>query len=239
LAFTAGNGSFSHFTPAWRGGLDLSLMGTALIAIMWTYDGWADLSFVGGEVKDPARTLPLALILGTAAIVLVYLLLNVAYIYLVPLPEMAGAKLIAATAADRITLFAGAGGSVVSGVVMLSCFGSLTGSMITGPRIFFAMADRGLFFQTIARVSPRFHSPSVAIWRHRARCAVRPVQRFSAAGRQVHPGDLAVLRAGRGRRVRPAPHSPRPAPPVPHLGLSGGADPVPGGLGGDGGERAV
>ena len=65
-------------------------MGTALIAIMWTYDGWADLSFMGGEVKNPGRTLPLALILGTAAIVLVYLLLNVAYIYLVPLPEMAG-----------------------------------------------------------------------------------------------------------------------------------------------------
>jgi APA family basic amino acid/polyamine antiporter len=164
LAFTAGTGSVSHFTPAWRGGLDLSVLGTALIAIMWTYDGWADLSFVGGEVRNPARTLPLALILGTAGIVLVYLLLNVAFIYLVPLPEMAGAKLIAATAADRITLFAGAGGSVVSAIVMLSCFGSLTGSMITGPRIFFAMADRGLFFQAIARVSPRFQSPSVAIW---------------------------------------------------------------------------
>jgi basic amino acid/polyamine antiporter, APA family len=164
LAFTAGSGSFSHFTPAWQGGVNLSLMGTALIAIMWTYDGWADLSFMGGEVKDPARTLPLALILGTAAIVLVYLLLNVAYVYLVPLPEMAGSKLIAATAADRIPLFAGAGGAVVSGIVMLSCFGSLTGSMMTGPRIFFAMADRGLFFRGIARVSPRFQSPSVAIW---------------------------------------------------------------------------
>ena len=56
-----------HFTPAFPGGLDLSLMGTALIAIMWTYDGWADLSFMGGEVKNPGRTLPLALILGTAA----------------------------------------------------------------------------------------------------------------------------------------------------------------------------
>ena len=164
LAFTAGSGSFSHFTPAWQGGVNLSLMGTALIAIMWTYDGWADLSFMGGEVKDPARTLPLALILGTAAIVLVYLLLNVAYVYLVPLPEMAGSKLIAATAADRIPLFGGAGGAVVSGIVMLSCFGSLTGSMMTGPRIFFAMADRGLFFRGIARVSPRFQSPSVAIW---------------------------------------------------------------------------
>jgi APA family basic amino acid/polyamine antiporter len=164
LAFTAGSGSFSHFTPAWQGGVNLSLIGTALIAFMWTYDGWADLSFMGGEVKNPARTLPLALILGTAAIVLVYILLNVAYVYLVPLPEMAASKLIAATAADRIPLFAGAGGAVVSGIVMLSCFGSLTGSMMTGPRIFFAMADRGLFFRAIARVSPRFQSPSVAIW---------------------------------------------------------------------------
>jgi amino acid transporter len=164
LAFTASTGSVSHFTPAWQGGVNLSLMGTALIAIMWTYDGWADLSFLGGEVKNPGRTLPLALILGTAAIVLAYLVLNVAYIYLVPLPEMAGARLIAATAADRIPVFAGAGGGVVSGVVMLSCFGALAGSMMTGPRIFFAMADRGLFFRGIARVSPRFQSPSVAIW---------------------------------------------------------------------------
>jgi APA family basic amino acid/polyamine antiporter len=164
LAFTAHTGGASHFNPPWPSGLDLSLLGTALIAIMWTYDGWADLSFMGGEVKNPGRTLPLALILGTAAIVLVYLLLNVAYVYLVPLPEMAGARLIAATAADRIPLFAGKGGAVVSAIVMLSCFGALTGSMMTGPRIFFAMADRGLFFRGIARVSPRFQSPSVAIW---------------------------------------------------------------------------
>ena len=164
LAFTAGDGSASHFTPAWSGGVNLSLIGTALIAIMWTYDGWADLSFMGGEVKDPARTFPLALILGTAGIVLVYLLINVAYIYLVPLPEMASAKLVAATAADHIPLLVGKGGAVVSAIVMVSCFGGLNGSMMTGPRIFFAMADRGLFFRGLARVSPRFESPSVAIW---------------------------------------------------------------------------
>jgi basic amino acid/polyamine antiporter, APA family len=164
LAFTAGDGSASHFTPAWTGGVNLSLIGTALIAIMWTYDGWADLSFMGGEVKDPARTFPLALILGTAGIVLVYLLINVAYIYLVPLPEMASAKLVAATAADHIPLLAGKGGAVVAAIVMVSCFGGLNGSMMTGPRIFFAMADRGLFFRGLARVSPRFESPSVAIW---------------------------------------------------------------------------
>jgi basic amino acid/polyamine antiporter, APA family len=164
LAFAAGNGSFEHFTPAWRRGVDFSLLGTALIAIMWTYDGWADLSFMGGEVKDPGRTFPMALIVGTGGIVLVYLLLNVAYIYLVPLPEMAQSRLIAATAAERIPLFAGAGGAVVSAMVMISCFGALNGSMMTGPRIFFAMADRGLFFRSIARVSPRFQSPSVAIF---------------------------------------------------------------------------
>jgi basic amino acid/polyamine antiporter, APA family len=164
LAFTVGQGSAAHFTPAWSGGIPISLIATSLIAIMWTYDGWADLSFMGGEVKDPGRTLPRALILGTIGIVLIYLLLNVAYVYLVPLPEMARSPLIAATAAQRIPLLGAAAGGVISAVVMLSCFSTLIGSMMTGPRIFFAMADRGLFFQTIARVSPRFQSPSVAVW---------------------------------------------------------------------------
>jgi basic amino acid/polyamine antiporter, APA family len=164
LAFTLGQGSWSHFSPVWSGHLNVSLIATSLIAIMWTYDGWADLSFMGGEVKDPGRTLPMALIIGTIGILLIYLLLNVAYVYLVPLPEMARSPLIATTAAERIPLFGRGAGGVISAVVMLSCFSTLIGSMMTGPRIFFAMADRGLFFQSIARVSPRFQSPSVAIW---------------------------------------------------------------------------
>jgi amino acid transporter len=76
---------------------------------------------------------------------------------------MAGSALIAATAADRIPLFGGGGGGVIAGVVMISTFSALLGSMMTAPRIFFAMADRGLFFKAIARVSPRHGSPSVAI----------------------------------------------------------------------------
>jgi basic amino acid/polyamine antiporter, APA family len=80
LALTVGKGSTSHFAGGWGPGLNLSLIATALIAIMWTYDGWADLSFMGGEVKNPGRTLPLALILGTSGILLIYLLLNVAYV---------------------------------------------------------------------------------------------------------------------------------------------------------------
>jgi len=72
LALTAPAGTVAHFTPAWSGGLNVSLLATALIAIMWTYDGWADLSFMGGEVRDPQRTLPLALILGSLGCICEY-----------------------------------------------------------------------------------------------------------------------------------------------------------------------
>jgi basic amino acid/polyamine antiporter, APA family len=164
LAFAAGTGSAGHFTPLWSGGVSVSLIATALVPIMWTYDGWADVSFMSGEVRDPGRTLPRALIAGTIAVVTIYLLINAAYVYLVPLPTMAESKLVAATAAERIPMLGAGGGALVSALVMVSCFGSLNGSMMAGPRIFFAMADRGLFFRGVARVSPRFRSPSVAIW---------------------------------------------------------------------------
>jgi amino acid transporter len=84
-------------------------------------------------------------------------------VYLLPLPDMARSKLVAATAAERIPLL-GNGGALVSALVMVSCFGALNASMMVGSRIFFAMADRGLFFRGVARVSPRFSTPSVAIW---------------------------------------------------------------------------
>jgi amino acid transporter len=164
LAFTASSGGASHFTPAWGSGLHLSLLATALISVMWTYDGWADLSFMGGEVKNPQRTLPLALILGALCVMLVYLVVNIGFMYLLPLQQMAQSKLIAATAAEHIPLFGGFGAAIIAAVVVVSTFSGLNGSMMTGPRIFFAMAERGLFFRGVARVSPRFQSPSVAIW---------------------------------------------------------------------------
>jgi APA family basic amino acid/polyamine antiporter len=167
LAFLNGNGSAANFTPLWGAGgaaVPFSLIATALIGIMWTYDGWADISFMGGEVKQPQRTLPAALILGTTSLVVVYLLVNLAYIYLVPLPEMAQSKLIATTAAERIPLVGGLGAAIIAGVVMLATFSALNGAMMTGPRIFFAMADRGLFFRGLGRISPKFQTPSVAIW---------------------------------------------------------------------------
>jgi APA family basic amino acid/polyamine antiporter len=163
LAFSSGAGEASHFASNGTG-FQLSLMGTAIVPIMWAYDGWADLTYMSGEVKDPNRTLPRALIIGTLLIIAIYLSVNAAYLYLVPIGEMAGQPLIASTAANRIPLLGGAGGAMIAAVVMLSTFSSVNGSMMTSPRIFFAMADRGLFFKGIARVSPRFQSPSAAIW---------------------------------------------------------------------------
>lgn len=163
LALAAGTGSTAHFTPLASGGVRAAAFGTALVSILWAYDGWSNLSFSGGEVKDPTRNLPLGLALGTGAIVLIYVSINVAYLYLMPLPEMAQAKRVAAEAATRIPLLGSAGAAVVAVIVMVSCFGSLNGSMMTGPRVLFALAERGLFFPGIARVSPRFESPSTAI----------------------------------------------------------------------------
>lgn len=165
LALTGGTGNPANLQLVAPGSaVTFSLMLTALIKVMWTYDGWSNLSFVGGEVKDPGRNLPRALILGTAAIIGVYLAVNVAYLLLLPVTEMAASTRVAADAASQIPLLGAAGVAIISGVVMVSCFGAVNGSVMTGPRIFFALADRGLFFPVVARVSPRFQTPSVAIW---------------------------------------------------------------------------
>ena len=165
LAFTSERGDSANFTTTnWSTALNISAIGTALVSIMWAYDGWADLTYMAGEVRDPGRVLPRALITGTLLIILIYVSVNAAYLYMVPIGEMAQQRLIASTAAERIPLLGALGGSVIAGVVMLSTFSSVNGTMMASPRIFYAMADRGLFFQWIARVSPRFQSPSAAIW---------------------------------------------------------------------------
>jgi basic amino acid/polyamine antiporter, APA family len=162
FAFTAG----THAAPSAPSAavVTASAILTALVPVMWTYDGWSNLSFIGGEVKDPGRNMPRALIIGTSAIVLIYLIVNAAYLYLLPVPAIAAAERVAATAAQQIPIFGAAGAAIIAGIVMVSCFGSVNGSLMTGPRVFFAMSDRGLLFPLVARVSPRFQTPSVAIW---------------------------------------------------------------------------
>ena len=151
-----------HFTPAApAGSFTFARFGLALVSVLWVYDGWADVSFIGGEVKDPEKNLPRVLIGGTLIIIALYLLANVAYLAVLPVEEIRHSKLVAADAADR--LVGPIGVAFVAVAVMVSTFGTLNGSIMTGSRILFAMAADGLLFKPVATVHKRFHTPSVAI----------------------------------------------------------------------------
>lgn len=162
VAFLLGDVSLGAFSePADFGPRSWGGFGVALIAVLWAYDGWADLTFMGGEVRDPSRTLPRALLGGTLAIIAIYMVVNAAYLFVLTVDDMSGRPLVAADAARRI--FGDGGAAVVAAMVMMSAFGALNGATMTGPRIFFAMADDGLFFRPIAHVHPRYHTPWAAI----------------------------------------------------------------------------
>ena len=163
LAFSLGlpetGGHYTPMVPA--GSFSVGALGLALVSVLWAYDGWADLSFVAGEVKDPRRNLPRALIIGTLAVIGVYLLANLAYLAVLDVNEIRQSPLVAADVAERVL---GAGGLVfVSATVMISTLGTLNGSTLTSPRIFFAMADDRMLFRKVAEVHPRFKTPYIAI----------------------------------------------------------------------------
>jgi basic amino acid/polyamine antiporter, APA family len=151
-----------YFTPmAPPGSFSIAPFGLALVSVLWAYDGWADLAFISGEVKDPGRNLPRALIFGTLAVIAIYILANVAYLGVMPVGEIRHSKLVAADVALR--LIGPAGVTFIALTVMLSTLGTLNGSILTNPRVFFAMAADGLLFRKIADVHPRFKTPYVAI----------------------------------------------------------------------------
>lgn len=156
---TGGGGHLTPLAPA--GSFSVGAFGLALVSVLWAYDGWADLSFVAGEVEQPRRNIPRALIGGTIAVIAIYLAVNLAYLAVVPVSQMRTSRLIAADVAQQLV---GNWGVIFVGIaVMLSTFGTLNGSLLTAPRIFFAMAEDGLFFRPIAAVQPRFKTPYVAI----------------------------------------------------------------------------
>lgn len=162
-AFTLGadsGASWSHLDTT-GAPIGAGMFGLALISVLWAYDGFADLSFASGEVKDPQRNLPRAIIMGTLAIITIYLLANLAYLYVIPIERMQHSPLVSADTMSA--MFGQLGVSFVSVIVMISTFGSLMGSMLASPRIFFAMADDRLFFQSIASVHPQWRTPWVAI----------------------------------------------------------------------------
>ena len=152
-----------HFTPAFPpGSFSFANFGLALVSVLWVYDGWADVSFVGGEVKDGSRNLPRVLIYGTLIIIAIYLLANAAYLAVLPIEQIRHSKLVAADVAEN--LMGSPGVVFVSIAVMISTLGTLNGSVMTGSRVLFATAADGLLFRPIAHVDRRFQTPSVAIW---------------------------------------------------------------------------
>jgi len=161
LGFALGKGAGFGPMLAQRADVALSPFLLAMVSILWAYDGWADLAFVGGEVKDPQRTLPRALLIGTAVVVVLYLSANLIYLYLIPIQQMKQAELVAADVA--LLLIGPAGIVAISAAVAVSTFGTLNGSMMTSPRIFYAMAEDGLFPRAIAKVDPTTGAPTAAV----------------------------------------------------------------------------
>jgi APA family basic amino acid/polyamine antiporter len=142
----------------------LQHFGVAMIACLWAYEGWYCISFVAGEVKNPQRNLPLALAIGVAAIIAIYLSANLAYLKVLSLSEIGETPRVAATVAER-TLGA-LGASFVSLTILLSIVGSINGTILTAARVYFAQARDGLFFSRVAEIHPRFETPGFSLLFH-------------------------------------------------------------------------
>jgi APA family basic amino acid/polyamine antiporter len=135
--------------------------GMSLIAILWAYEGWHVVSFTAAEIKEPQRTLPLSLIYGTAIIVTVYVLANAAYYSVLTRAELMSSNAVAATAVQKAVGPIATG--FVSSLILVSIFGATNGMILTGPRVYYAMARDRMFFPLLGRVHPKYKTPHIAI----------------------------------------------------------------------------
>ena len=134
----------------------------ALVAALWAYDGWNNVSMVSSEVRDPQRNLPLALIGGTIAVIVIYLLTNAAYFHVLSATQVGSSTRVAAEMMRRV--MGSPGAAAVSIAAMISIFAALNGSILTGARVPYAAARQGYFFAPIARVNAKYRTPGVSIW---------------------------------------------------------------------------
>jgi APA family basic amino acid/polyamine antiporter len=135
--------------------------GLAVAAGLFAFGGWHMVTYAAGETRDPERTIPRALLLGTAIVTACYMLLNAAYFYVLPLNQVAASTRVAAEATERVLGSRAAGALAI--VVMVSAFGALNGIILAGPRVYYAMAQDGLAFRWMAAVHPRRQTPHLAI----------------------------------------------------------------------------
>lgn len=133
----------------------------AMIAGLFAFGGWHMVTYNAEETLAPRRTIPRALILGVVVVTVCYMAMNTVYLYVLPLDEVAASTRIAADAADA--LVGSGGGALMAGLVVFSTFGAVSGIILAGPRVYYAMARDGLLFAWMGRIHPRFRTPAVAI----------------------------------------------------------------------------
>ena len=168
LGFVVGKGNWIHFAqPA--GGLTMgmspgqlvSALGVGLIAVFWAYDGWVYITWVAGEVKNPRRNVPLAMVLGVLAVAAIYIAMNMTYVYALPLTEVAKHETIAHAAAAQ--LFSPGAAVWLSAVIALSCFSAAATCTLSGARVYMAMSQHGLFFKKMAEIHPKWRTPAFSL----------------------------------------------------------------------------
>jgi len=140
----------------------LAAVGIGMIAALWTYDGWYGPTFSAGEMRDPQRTLPFGLVWGTVIVMVLYALINLVYFVALPLDAIAATPRIGETAAAA--LFGESGGRLMSFAILVSTFGCLSATILYSPRIYLPMSRDGVFFRSLAKVHPRFHTPGRSLW---------------------------------------------------------------------------
>jgi amino acid transporter len=152
-----GKGDFGHFRGGIIGVGGVAGFFAAMVSALWAYDGWNNVSMVSSEIRNPERNLPRALIFGTAAVMLTYILINIAYFYVLTPPQVAASHRVAADMMSHVYGRAAAGAVTVA--VLISIFAALNGSILSGSRVPYAMARDGLFFRAAAVVHPKFRTP--------------------------------------------------------------------------------
>ncbi|MBI3207614.1 MAG: amino acid permease [Candidatus Solibacter usitatus] len=161
IGLTAGVGTTNNFTSSTAATGGLSGFFVALVAVLWAYDGWNNVAMISSEIHEPQKNLPKALILGTLGVIVIYLLANVAYFFVLSASEVGKTDRVAAAMMDRVMGTKGA--AAVSLAAMISIFAALNGSILTGARVPFAMSRDGVFFRAVGVVHPKWNTPSVSI----------------------------------------------------------------------------
>ena len=230
LGVLFGKGSWSNFTQhggsssagmmmGMSAGTLVSALGVGLIAVFWAYDGWVYITWVAGEVQDPRRNVPRAMVLGIIVVAVVYLAMNFTYVYAMPLTEVAKHETIAASAAE--VLFSPRAANWLSAVIALSCFGAMASCTLSGARVYFAMARDGVFFQRMAHVHPKWRTPALsligqAVWA----CLLTVSGRYDQLYTYVIYRNDTVLHADGDRLVRASREATRRPKTIPLHGIS-------------------